>query len=210
MVQAISRQEINEATAMTAIMLADYRRASKMNGLDWWDMTQWKKNDDWTSNEWNNTFNASIDPQQWDEDWRQHIDFTTDEGTKRLAAWLAYANTKINNEPTFHHSVVPGESLVQNGGLWYNAYWFVSKTAISYAVRDCPAVETLYCLKVVAEWPGSRVIDGMPYVDAAQARAVLNKIKQDIGNGKYLAWIEANAEVYNTLNEPEEIDTEDW
>ena len=63
MVQAISRQEINEATAMTAIMLADYRRASKMNGLDWWDMTQWKKNDDWTSNEWNNTFNASIDPQ---------------------------------------------------------------------------------------------------------------------------------------------------
>lgn len=209
MTQVISRQEINEGIAKTAIMLADYCRASKMNGLDWWDMSQWKKTDS-TSDEWNNAFNASIDPQQWEEDWREHIDFTTEEGTKRLAAWLADAKTRVNNAPTFHHSIKPGESIVQNKTLWYNALWFVGKTAISYAAKDCSEIETLYCLKIVTEWPGNRNIDGLSYVSSTQARAVLNKIKQDISNGRYLTWLKENAAIYNALNRPEPVDMEDW
>ena len=209
--KTLNKEEQDQMTAAAAIMLAEFNSACNLKGTDYWDMTQWKKtgHDD-AGDEWNNAFNANMDPWQWDEDWRQHIDFTTDEGTKRLAAWLAAASKTVNNGPTFHHSITPGKTIINETGVWYNVYWFVGKTAVSYAAEDDPAIETLYCAKVLSEWDGHIESDGLCYVNAMQARNVLNKIKEDIHDGNYLAWLKEHADLYNVINEPEPRNAEDW
>lgn len=204
----MNKEEKNQYLATAAMILAQYHTVSNVNGKEYWDMRQWQQPNN--SKEWDETFNTDMDPSQWDEDWKSHIDFTTEEGTKRLAVWLNYASQQLRNAPRLRHAVVQGKTIVNEDGVYYNAYWFIGKTAISYAAQDDPSIETLYCIKVISELEGHIKINGMLYIKDEQAQEVLDKIKNDITNGNYLAWIKSHADIYNVVNEPTPVNEEDW
>lgn len=154
---------------------------------------------------WDEAFNASTDPNDWDNDWREHTDFTTAEGVRRLVAWTDASKKNICRRAMrrdFQTTEINGEHYV-------NADWFKYQTPITQAAKEDVRLEQRYVEDAIKQMPQAIAINGKHYVPYLLAKVLKDKIVRDFCSKEYLIWLLNNIDYYAELYTPHD-QGDDW
>lgn len=202
----VSNRTIAKAIYKGDMMLSVFRNMEK-TGQPW----DWNKpNADESERLWDTALNQSLNPDDWDWDWRRYTDFNTENGIARLRAWVGFNNTT-------HGATETGWSnnkyaITMYGEDWVSADWFRNRTAITQVAYEATSVERRYVNDTMTDWFDVLIHDGVTYVNAKDAMEVIRIVNNDVHEvTPFTDWVRANARWYSQQYQPKETDgEEEW